>query len=690
MLRVRVAFLVMFLFALAVVFKIVEIQFIEGSKWERMAQQIGLQYRTVKAVRGNIYSDNGSLLATSLPFYRVAFDPVVADAQLYQQHIDSLCLLLSQHYGDKGAREYKRRIQNARLSGRRYIVLNRKKIDHLEKKEMAGWPLFREGRYKGGVIFEKVNERYKPFAFLGDRTIGFINENNRGAGLEYSFNRYLAGKDGEGLYQKMAGANWKPVYNGTEIKPEKGLDVETTIDVNLQDVTQSSLLSALYEHEADFGCAVVMEVKTGEIKAISNLTRRKDGRYAEIYNYAVGGLTEPGSTFKLASIIALLEDTNLNITDTVDTGNGVYDFYDRVMRDYKFGGFGSISIRDAFAYSSNIAISKLVDHHFGLKPERYIDYIRNMGLTNRLEFQLAGEGKPYIPTPGSESWSGVTLPWMSIGYGLKLTPLHTLAFFNAVANEGKMIQPIIVKQIKKADQVVRAFNPVVLKEKVCSDQTLKKVKVLLKSVVEEGTARNIRNEYFKIAGKTGTAKKLVDGKYTSTYYTSFVGYFPADQPEYSCIVIIDNPKGYQQYGSDVAAPVFKNIADKIYATNLDIHDPLPKQFERDDGFPLIQAGNFHDLQEVCDVLQIDNYAKEELEWVRAKRDQKKIKWEEDKASASLQHIPDVRGMTMRDALFLLENRGLQVEYKGEGRVRGQSLEAGSKAVRGSRIVLTLG
>lgn len=690
MLRVRVAFLVMFVFALAVVFKIIEIQFVEGSKWERMAQQIGLQYKTVEAVRGNIYSDNGSLLATSLPFYRVALDPVVADDQLYQHHIDSLCLLLSQYYGDKGPQEYKRRIHNARLSGRRYIVLNRKKIDHLEKKEMARWPLFREGRYTGGVIFEKVNERYKPFAFLGARTIGFINENNRGAGLEYSFNRYLAGKDGKGLYQKMAGANWKPVYNGTEIKPEKGRDVESTIDVNLQDVTQSSLLSALYEHQADFGCAVVMEVKTGEIKAISNLTRRKDGRYAEIYNYAVGGLTEPGSTFKLASIIALLEDTNLNITDTVDTGNGVYHFYDRVMRDYKYGGFGRISLRDAFAYSSNIAISKLVDHHFGLKPERYIDYIRSMGLANRLGFQLAGEGKPYIPTPGSESWSGVTLPWMSIGYSLKLTPLHTLAFFNAVANEGKMIQPIIVKQIKKADQVVRAFDPVVLKEKICSDQTLKKVKVLLKSVVEEGTASNIKNEYFKIAGKTGTAKKLVNGKYTSTYYTSFVGYFPADQPEYSCIVVIDNPKGYQQYGSDVAAPVFKNIADKIYATNLDIHDPLPEQFERDDDFPLIQAGNFHDLQEICDVLQIDNYAKEELEWVRAQRDQKKIIWKEDKASSSLQYIPDVRGMTMRDALFLLENRGLQVEYKGMGRVRGQSLEAGSKAERGSRIVLTLG
>lgn len=690
MLRVRIAFLLIFIFALAVAFKIAEIQFIEGEKWAQMAKQIGLQYKTVNAVRGNIYSDNGSLLATSLPFYRVAFDPAVADKALFNQQIDSLCLLLSRHFGDLGPNEYKRRIQNARLSGRRYMILNREKIGHLEKKEMAKWPLFRDGRYKGGVIFEKVNERYKPFAFLAARTVGFVNENSRGAGLEYSFNQYLSGKDGKGLYQKMAGAHWKPVYNGTEIKPEEGLDIETTIDVNLQDVTQSSLLSALYEHDADFGCAVVMEVKTGEIKAIANLTKRENGHYAEIYNYAVGGLTEPGSTFKLASIIALFEDTRLNIYDTVSTGEGTHQFYDQVMRDYKYGGFGKISVKDAFAYSSNIAISKLVDHHFGLKPERYIDYIRNMGLTNRLGFQLAGEGEPDIPTPGEKSWSGVTLPWMSIGYNIKLTPLQTLTFYNAVANEGKMVQPIIVKKIRRVDQVVKSFEPTVLNEKICSDETLRKVRILLESVVEEGTAKSIKNDYYKIAGKTGTAKKLVDGEYTKTYYTSFAGYFPADRPQYSCIVVIDNPKGYQQYGSDVAAPVFKNIADKIYATNLDIHSPLPVQFEIEkNDFPIIQAGHFQDVQKIFNELQINYEGEDELEWVRAEHSQDKIKWK-DNGAASLQYVPDVRGMSLRDALFLLENRALEVEYKGMGRVQKQSQEPGSKTVKGSRIILTLG
>lgn len=688
--RVRLAFLLIFFFAVAIVAKIVRIQYIDGDKWEQMSRKMSLQYKELEAVRGNIYSDNGSLLATSLPFYRVAFDPTVADNALFNQHIDSLSTLLSRRFGILGPQDYKRRIQNARLSGRRYMVLSRKEIDHLEKKEMAEWPLFREGRYRGGVIFEKVDQRYKPFTFLAARTIGFVNENGRGAGLEYSFNRYLTGKDGKSLYQKMTGGYWKPVYNGTEIKPEEGLDVETTLDVNLQDVTQASLLSALYEHDADFGCAVVMEVQTGEIKAMANLTKLKNGKYGEVYNYAVGGLTEPGSTFKLASMIALFEDTRLNVNDSIETGDGVHRFYDKVMRDHKYGGFGKISILDAFKYSSNIGVSKLIDHQFGLKPEQYIEYLQDMGLADRLGFQLAGEGRPFIPQPGTKHWNGVTLPWMSIGYNIKMTPLQTLAFYNAVANNGKMIQPIIVKKIKKADQVVNTFEPVVLNRKICSDKTLAKVRKMLESVVDGGTAKSIKNEYYKIAGKTGTAQKLVNGTYTRTYYTSFAGYFPADDPKYSCVVVIDNPKGFQQYGSDVAAPVFKNIADKIYATDLDMHEPMPARFARDDNAPLkIAAGNYDDLRTICGVLEIPNKREETLEWVKADVEQNMIIWE-DNGNASLEYVPDVTGMSLRDALFLLENRSLEVNYKGTGRVQSQSLEAGSKTVKGNRITLTLG
>ena len=689
LLRVRVAFLLALVFTALLVFRMVQVQVIDGKKWLAMAREVSVQYRSVPAVRGNIYSDNGSLLATSLPHYRVALDPMVASSSLYNQHIDSLCLLLSQHFKNQSAQAYKRKIYQARSQGKRYVLLNRKKIDYLQKKEMETWPLFRQGRYRGGVVFERVNIRYKPFAYLGTRTIGFVNENGKGAGLEYSFNRFLSGKDGKGLFQKMSGNHWKPVYDGTEVRPEEGLDIETTLDVNMQDVAQSSLLAALEKHNAAYGCAVVMEVQTGEIKAMSNLTQRKNGRYAEIYNYAVGGLTEPGSTFKLASVMALLEETPLQLTDSIATGQGTFKFYDQTMRDYKTGGFGTITLQDAFARSSNIGISKLTNHYFGLRPDRYITHLENMGLTSPLQFQLIGEGKPDIPTPTDPRWSGVTLPWMSIGYGLKLTPLQTLTFYNAVANNGTMIQPLLVKRIKKIDQTIKTFEANVLKDPICSASTLQKVRTLLERVVQEGTARSIREGYYRIAGKTGTAQKVVNGVYIKKYYTSFVGYFPADAPKYSCIIVIDHPKGIPQYGSDVAAPVFKEIADKIYATDLDLHEPLPTQFAQQEHIlPVIQAGLRSDLQRICDTLNIRQHTRNETEWTRAEHGGNRVIWTDNREAKGT--LPNVEGMMLRDALYLLEKRGLQVEYSGSGRVVKQSQEPGSKVVRGSLVTLELG
>ena len=687
--RVRVAFLLALIATGLLVYRMVQLQIIDGDRWLALAQEVSVQYRDVPAVRGNIYSDNGSLLATSLPHYRIAFDPTVASATLYNKHIDSLSLLLAQHFQDQSAQAYKRKIYQARRQGKRYVLLNRRKVDHLQKKEMEHWPLFRAGRYRGGVVFERINVRYKPFAYLGARTVGFVNERGQGAGLEYSFNRYLSGRDGQGLFQKMAGNHWKPVYDGTEVRPEEGLDVETTLDINMQDVAQSSLLAALEEHDATYGCAVVMEVSTGEIKAMSNLTKRKNGRYAEIYNYAVGELTEPGSTFKLASVIALLEETQLGLTDSIRTGAGTYQFYDQTMRDYKTGGFGTITLQDAFAKSSNIAISKLTNHYFGLQPEAYLAHLRDMGLAEPLNFQLAGEGKPDIPTPEDPRWSGVTLPWMSIGYGLKLTPLQTLTFYNAVANNGTMVQPLLVKRIKEIDQTVETFSAEILKEQICSEQTLRQVRSLLERVVEEGTASSIREGHYRIAGKTGTAQKVVDGAYTKQYYTSFVGYFPADAPKYSCIIVIDHPKGVPQYGSDVAAPVFKEIADKIYATDLDLQKPLPKQFARQRRvLPVIQAGLRSDLQLVCDELGITQHTRAATEWTRAEHGGHRVIWTDNEDDQG--EVPNVEGMMLRDALYLLENRGLQVSHSGTGRVVKQSLEAGSKLEKGSQVKLKLG
>jgi len=690
LLRVRVSFLLVFLFSGAIIYRTFDIQWIEGQKWAKKGREIGLKFRKVRATRGNIYSDNGSLLATSVPFYKVAFDPTVARDQLFEGSIDTLALLLSQHFKDKSPGFYQRKIKNARAANKRYLVLNKQRIGYQEKKLMSEWPIFKEGRLRGGVIFEKVDKRLRPFSHLGSRTIGYINEDNYGAGLEYSFNKILAGRDGQALFQKMAGGNWKPVYHESEVRPVEGMDIVTTLDINLQDVAESALHRSLTNHDADFGCVVVMEVHSGEIKAISNLSKDRKGIYRETYNYAIAsqGVREPGSTFKLVSLLALFEDSDLSLEDSIETGDGKYKFHNIWMRDHKPGGYGKITVKEAFEKSSNIAIAKMVVEHFGSEPSRFVDYIKNLGLAQPLGFQMAGEGKPYVKTPSDSSWSGISLPWISHGYEIKLSPLQTLTLYNAIANEGRMIRPIIVKEAKNADRIEMLYTTQVLNPRICSSETLAKLREMLEGVVKRGTARSISNSNYKIAGKTGTAQKFIKGRYSNKYYTSFVGYFPADRPKYSCIVVIDDPKGYRQYGADVAAPVFKEIADKIYARDIKMHQLYSKESHTQMGiFPVIRAGNKDELKFICDQLGISNHSQTDEEWVKTRRSNNSISWVANTQVSTL--VPDVRGMTLRDALYLLENKGLKVGFKGSGRVKEQSKIPGRKIVPGSQINLRL-
>lgn len=678
------------LFSIAIIYQIFHIQWIEGDKWRKLSEEISLSYQEVKATRGNIYSDNGSLLATSLPFYRVAIDPTIADENIFRESIDSLSYLLARDFGQT-ATYYKQKIKSARQKGNQYLVLSRDLIGYQQKKEMEKWPIFREGRLSGGVIFSKTDKRFRPFSNLAFRTIGFLNENDYGAGLEYSFNDYLAGQNGKALFQKISGGSWRPLYDGSEVRPKDGFDIQTTIDINLQDVAESALLKHLIQHDADMGCVVVMEVATGEIKAISNLKKLSSGDYGEVYNYAVGshGLREPGSTMKLASYIALFEEENLKLTDTIQTGEGELKFYKETVRDHKPGGYGTITIKEAFEKSSNIAIAKMVDETFKKNPQRYLDYLNNMGLTEPLGFQMVGEGKPKIPP--LNQWSGITLPWMAYGYGLELTPLQILTLYNAVANNGKMIRPILVKSINKVDKEVNTFETNVISSQICSDETLKKIRILLEGVVERGTASNINNANYKIAGKTGTAQSLKDGRYIRQYYTSFAGYFPAEKPKYSAIVVMDNPKGYRQYGSDVAAPVFKEIADKIYALDLKMHEKYELADKPEMGvFPVVQAGRKEDLSLMLNYLGVSNHTTaNDVEWVRAGISNNSIQWKETTSQAGL--VPDVSGMTLRDALYLLENSGLRVEVRGKtGRVITQSQLPGSRALKGSTIKIEVG
>ena len=687
--RARVAFLIVAIFSITIVGKILHIQLVQGEKWNNRADQMSLQYMTVKATRGNIFSDNGSLLATSVPYYRVAFDPSRVKEDIFQDEIDSLSIRLSYFYKDREARDYKIIITNARVSGRKYLILNPKQIDYQHKKEIESWPIFKYGRMDGGIIFEKIDKRFLPFNYLANRTIGYVNENREGAGLEYSFDKFLGGKNGEALYQKMAGGNWKPV-SGTGIRPKEGLDLETTIDVNLQDVAEAALLGSLEYNHAAYGSLILMEVKTGEIKAISNLVRTSAGKYAEQYNYAFGrhGLREPGSTFKLATMIALLEETDISLDDSIDTGDGNYQIYKNTVRDHEEGGYGTITVRDAFEKSSNIAMAKLAEKHFSARPNLFFEYLENMHLTRPLGFQMAGEGVPKVKTP--DTWSGITLPWMAYGYGLELTPLHILTFYNAIANEGRMIRPIIVKSIQKADRVIEEFYAETLVRKVCSDITLKKVKSLLEGVILRGTASNINNSHYSIAGKTGTAQLLKNGKHSKNYLTSFVGYFPADNPLYSAIVVIEDPKGFRQYGSNVAAPVFKEIADKIYSKNIEMHLPLADGYESKLGvFPVIRSGLQEELSFICNQLGISNHSKNDAtEWVKTRAVNNSVEWISNKIIQG--SVPDVTGMTLKDAIYLLENKGFTIEYNGIGRVKRQSIGPGVSTRKGTKIKLELG
>ncbi len=694
--RVRLAFLGVAVFSGAIFWRATKIQFQEGTKWRALEQERRISYQSVPATRGNIYSDNESIMATSLPFYRVAWDPGVVENQAFKDGVDSLAWHLSHFFGDRSVQEYKRRLTNAHEAKEpalRYIRLNSRQINFQEKKMLASWPIFRKNK-RGGAIFEKVDKRFRPFGGLAQRTIGFVNEDKHGAGLEYTFEQSLAGKSGEALFERVPGGV-KPVYDGTEIKPLPGYDVKTTLDINLQDVAENALYKSLVDNNAQYGCVILMEVATGEIKAVANLGKASDDTYKEDYNYAFAdqGRTEPGSTFKLASMMALFEARPaLTLDDMVDTGNGRMYVGGAVKSDSH--GYGRITVQQVFEKSSNIGVAKLVDKYFSGNPTEYTDYLKKFGLDKPLGFQMAGEALPYVKDPQDRSWSRTSLTTMSIGYELKLAPLQTLALYNAVANGGVKVQPMIVKEIKQADQVLQHNETKVLNPKICSEATLAKVKAMMEGVVTEGTARGIRPKDYSIAGKTGTAWKFKNGQYTKTYSTSFVGYFPADKPKYSCIVVVDSPRNGRIYGADVAAPVFREVADKCMARDLLSQRPLlAKARLNKSHVPLVRAGMQDELALVCQKLGLagNTQATGGEEWVRAASDTafhaRTVALVVNPVRAG--RVPQVRGLTLRDALFLLENRGLHVRALGTGRVREQSLMVGAPIRRGELITLTL-
>ena len=649
----------LFVFAVAVMVKLVSIQMVDGDKYKKLAMDRTEKMFTIAPNRGNLYSDDGSLLATSVSRYTIRFDAVTVKDKVFQENIKPLSDSLAKMFG-KSSSHYQRLFRKAKNNKNRYKLIARN-LDYSDYIKIKSFPLFVKGPNRGGLIVEQKTVREHPLGKIAERSVGYERVDDKGhytrVGLEGAFGQYLRGTEGKRLKQKIAKGQWKPIGLDNIVEPKDGYDVVSTIDINIQDIAHHALLGQLEKYKADHGCVIVMETKTGEIKAISNLGITSSGKYYERLNYAIGESHEPGSTFKLMSMVAALEDKVIDTSTVFDTGNGRWKIYDRTVRDSKWGGYGKVSAARAFEISSNTAFAKMIHENYKDKPEKFVNRLRAMHLHEELGMPIKGEGKPVIRNPGDKGWSGISLAWMSHGYEVSLTPLQTLTFYNAIANGGEMVKPRLIKEVKEWNKTILKFDKEVINESVCSKETIGKVRQILKDIVvkKHGTGHGLYSSNFSMAGKTGTCQKNYIDKTSDKfgYISSFSGYFPADNPKYSCIVVIHEPdKSVGYYGADVAGPVFKSVAQKIYTTS-----PLTDEI---------------------DVLDNED---ENLN----KNFQKYYVQSQERGSK----VPNVKGMSGMDAISLLENLGLQVEVKGNGKVKSQSVPQGADILKTQKIVLEL-
>jgi cell division protein FtsI (penicillin-binding protein 3) len=689
----------MCVFAAAIIAYLFKIQFKEREHWIELSENLSTTIQTVEPSRGSIFAIDGSLLATSLPIYDLRLDgkaPGFTKGDIFENNVDSLALMLSQLFKDRSKAEYKRILTSVKKRKDRYYLLKRK-VSYPEMKAVKEFPIFRLGKYKGGLTIEEKNKREKPFEYLAERTIGYNVNGVQPVGLEGAFNKDLSGKEGKRVMQRIAGGTWIPVNDEEQIEARNGNDIHTTIDVNLQDVATHALMRTLVNNDAEWGTAVLMEVSTGEIRAIANLTRVAEGKYTEKYNYAVGESLEPGSTFKLASSLALLEDKKVKMTDMFDTENGEKRYFaNAVMYDSEKGGHGIVTFQRAFEISSNVAISKAVYQHYKNNPIQYYNHLDKLHFTNPLGLQIMGEGKPRIKHPKDKDWYGTTLPWSSIGYEVKVTPLQVLTLYNAVANNGKMVKPLFVKRITNTGKVIKEYKPEVIEERIASPETIKNLRIMMEGVVERGTGSKLKNPNYSVGGKTGTAL-VADGRrgYAQTIYrSSFCGYFPANNPQYTCIVMVNAPSKGVYYGGAVAGPVFKEIADKVYANSHNLHGDIKLVLNQTNPAPtVIKGAHKQQLQTALTVLgketkRADSVEENGSEWAQAVMSDKDAKLLP--RTINKNYMPDVTGMGLKDAVYLLENNGLKVEVIGYGKVKEQSIPVGTTLIKGSKVTIKLG
>ncbi len=656
--RIYLVAFAIFLIAIGIAVKLTNIQWVEGDYYRKLAKERTVKNFVIPANKGNIYSADGSLLATSIPNYEMRFDALAPKKEDFEKNVEALSDSLSIVLG-KPSGFYHNELRKARANKNRYYLIARN-LSYTEYIKIKSLPLFNLGANKGGLITEQKTVREHPIGKIAERTIGYERQRPDGVfdgkGIEWAYRNYLNGKDGKILKQKIAKGQWKPIRDVNEVEPQDGYDVISTIDVFIQDIAHHALLKQLEDYEADHGCVVVMETQTGKVRAISNLGRAADGTYYETTNYAVAESHEPGSTFKLVDLMAILEDKVADTSTVYDSKGGVIVYSGKKVRDSHEGGYGKISLARGFEVSSNTVMVQAVYENYKNNPSKFVNHVNSYGLNKRLGLDFKGEGRPFIPQPSDKNWSNISLPWMAFGYGVSVTPMQTLAFYNAVANNGEMVKPQFVSEIKAWNKTIKKMEKQVINPRVCSPATLAKLKAVLFNVVKKGTGSKLYSKEFSMAGKTGTAQVnyAKDGGAGKYYASSFVGYFPADHPKYSCIVVVHKPSTVNNnyYGADVAGPVFRRIAQKI----------------------------FTDVPSTNEIKNLNR---------KIQKQERNFNSYYTKLQNNKRTIPNVKGMPGMDAIALLENLGLKVKAVGVGKVKIQSLQAGQNIIKNTNITLEL-
>ena len=694
--RVLLIYVIMLVVGIAIVLKIIMIQVGERDELLEIARKADIRVVKVPAVRGNIFSKNGTLLATTIPVFDIYFDPVAVPEDAFKENIgklsDSLSVMLKKH----SKSQYEGIFVKARNNNKRYVSIAKKlKMDEYER--IKTFPIFKE-KLGNGFIAEKQLIRERPYGDLAMRAIGYVNFkdtlNPVRVGLEGSFDTCLCGRDGLQMRRRINGGRFIDVPASTNITPQNGNDIYTSIDIQIQDVAEEALRRCLTENNAQQGCVIMMDVKSGFIEVMASLKyNEKKKIYEESYNFAIAENVEPGSTFKAITMTALLEnDPNFSIDRVLNLGNtGKMRFHNRIMTDsHVVGGNGIVPVKQCFWESSNIAFAYLTHEAFEKNPQKFIDLIYKTKINEPLNLDIKGEGKPYIKSTDSRLWSKVSLPWMSIGYELTVTPITLLTYYNAIANNGRMVKPQFVREIRRGNEVVRTFDTIVINEQIASERTIQTLQELLRGVVENGTAKSLKKCAFPVAGKTGTAQISQHGAYNKRNYTaSFVGYFPADDPKYTCIVVVSNPMGGRYYGASVSAPVFKEIADKVYATKLGIQDETSSYPANCDKYTKASMAYYDDVNEYCTMAGVRMVDSElNSEWVKVSPS--------ENGGVSIMSVdidnelvPDLKGMNVMDAVYLIESMGWKAEFSGRGLVESQSVKAGTALEKGQTIVLKL-